>query len=188
MRRRPGFSTAEILVSVAVIAILTAVLVPAVASNIGRARVHSAQESLEAVTEAILSFREDVGTGGGTIGYPAGLGQLVAPIANPAANLCGSDYNGGQEGRWDGPYLNRAIPAAGLPIGIGTVATTFGVVAAAGGIDYLTIDVVNVVDEDAIALDGTVDDADGAAAGTVRWTIAGSGLVTVSWLLPFPDC
>lgn len=188
LSRRRGFSTAEILVAIAVIAILASVLVPAVVTAVGRARVRSAQQSLEAISDAIATFEDNVGTGGNRIGYPSTLDQLVVPITTASANICGDTYLGGQVNGWDGPYLHRPIPASGLPISVGTVAATFGVLIDASAIDFLTVDVSDVTDEDAAALDRRIDGGDGATAGTLRWTAAGNGLVTLRWLFPYPDC
>jgi len=185
LRRRgsaPGFSLAEVLVALAVVAVLAAVIAPAIASLVTRARIDGAAETLEGISDAIVTFHDDVGE------YPQSMTQLVEPLVNGDQDICGNNYNGGERNRWAGPYWHRGIPAGGLPISIGSVNNNFFVLADPSGIDYMTPVVTNVTDDDATELDLKIDLGDGANAGTIRWQTAGGGLVSLGWIVPFPDC
>lgn len=181
-RLRRGFTLAEILVALAIMAILGAVIVPTIFSAVDRARVDGAVESLDAIGEAIALFVDQVN------GHPASLTQLVVPITGADADICGAGYNGGEQNRWAGPYLERAVAAGGVPLGVGTAANAFSVQADPSGIDYLRVDILEVAQEDAAALDRRLDEGDGPASGALRWTGPVGGLVTAHYLVPFPDC
>lgn len=170
----------EVLVTLAIMAVLGAVTVPVLLGTVGRSRIDAGRESLEAVGEAVRLFRDAVGA------TPASLDQLVTPITGADADICGDSYHGGERNRWAGPYLDRALSPNGVPIAVGTVAPAFGVLNDPTGIDYLRIDLLQVLDEDASALDARIDDGDGSGAGALRWT--GSGLITAHYLIPFRDC
>ena len=182
MHHPRGFTITEILVALAIMAVLGALIVPTIFSSVDRARADGAVESLEAIGDAVALFADRVNE------YPATLTQLVEPITAGDTDICGAAYTGGEQNRWDGPYLDRAISATGVPLGVGTAANALGVVSHPSGIDYLAVQVDPVLEEDAEALDHRIDDGDGATAGALRWTAPASGFVTASYLIPFPDC
>ena len=66
-------------------------------------------------------------------------------------------------------------------------ADAFTVLPDPSGIDWLRIEIQEVLPEDAAALDRRIDDGDGAVDGALRWTAAGD-YVTARYLIPFPDC
>ena len=92
---RRAFTLIEILVVIAVIAILASLVAPSVFQHVGTARSTTARSQLEMLATALDAYRLDTGR------YPTseqGLGSLmVAPgMDAPAA--------------WRGPYLRRAVP------------------------------------------------------------------------------
>ena len=176
-----GFTVVEILVAMAILVILGALLVPAIIGTVDRARVEGAEDSLDAIADGITLFADQVNE------YPASLTQLVVPITGADTDICGATYTGGEQNRWAGPYLDRALPATGVPVGVGTADNAFGVLADPSRIDYLQVVIREVLPEDASALDQRIDGGDGASAGALRWT-AGADLVTAYYLIPFPDC
>ena len=176
-----GFTVVEILVAMAILVVLGALLVPAIVGTVDRSRVESAEDSLEAIAEAILLFADRVNE------YPASLTQLVVPISGADTDICGATYTGGERNRWAGPYLDRALPDTGVPVGVGTADNALGVRADPSRIDYLQVVIREVVPEDARALDERIDGGDGPDAGALRWA-AGADLVTAYYLIPFPDC
>lgn len=94
--RRAGFTLIEILVVVAVIAILAGLVTPMVFRNVADAKVSSARAQLELFATALDAYRLDTDV------YPStaqGLAALrVAPAGEPAAR------------GWRGPYLRKAPP------------------------------------------------------------------------------
>lgn len=176
-----GFTLIEVLVALAILVVLGALIVPSIIATVDRSRIDGAEESLEAIADAIDLFADQVDE------YPASLSQLVVPITGGDTDVCGATYNAGEQNRWSGPYLDRALAGSGVPVGVGTAADAFSVLTDASGIDYLQVVVQDVLPEDAEALDRRIDDSDGQSVGAFRWAAAGD-YVTAYYLIPFPDC
>lgn len=180
---RRGFTVVELVVALAIMALLGALVVPAILASVDRARIDAAEESLHAIADAVNLFADRVQV------YPGTMTQLVIPIETTDTHICGGNYDNGDVGQWGGPYLDRALAADGVPIGIGTVQNDFEIRADPSGIDYLQPVVVDVLLEDADGLDTRVDGGDGPSSGAVRWEAAPqAGFATLYYLIPFPDC
>jgi len=92
---RGGFTLIEMLVVVAIIAVLAAVVAPEVFRNVGDANTNAAKSQIEMLSLALDQYRLD------SHAYPSteqGLAALrtAPPGAGPA---------------WRGPYLRRPVPA-----------------------------------------------------------------------------
>lgn len=175
--------------TLAILFVLGALVVPSIVATADRSRVDGAEDSLSAIREAIGLFSEHVGK------RPASLRQLVVPITASAVampgtdtDICGATYSVGEQARWAGPYLDRALSASGIPLGVGTAENALSVLPDPSGIDYLQIVVQDVLVEDAEALDRRMDGGDGPGSGAFRWDAAAPGFVTARSLIPFPDC
>lgn len=179
---RHGFTLVEMLVALSIMIVLGALVVPSIIATVDRSRAEAAEESLEAIADAVELFADRVDE------YPATLDQLVIPVTGADSPICGGSYTGGEQNRWAGPYLDRALTATGVPIGVGTVQNAFTVLADPSGIDYLRVGVRDVLVEDARALDQRIDAADGASGGALRWSPATDPYVIAYYLIPFPDC
>lgn len=93
MRRQgadAGYTLTEMLVVVAVIALIAALLTPGVISQLGRARAKSAQLQLDNISASLEAFLSDVGR------YPTEQEGLQALVVEPA----------GLKG-WTGPYVKN---------------------------------------------------------------------------------
>lgn len=86
--RDAGYTLVEVLVVMAIIALIAAALTPSLIGQMGRARAKTAQVQLENLAAAVESFRSDVGR------YPTNAEGLNALLAQP----------GGVDG-WVGPYV-----------------------------------------------------------------------------------
>lgn len=180
-RSQPGFTLLEVVVWVAVLTILAVSLTPPLVAGLDRARRDAGLDALQDIETGVTTFEGDIGK------YPPGLGQLLEPLVNGDADICGDNYNGGQRNGWDGPYFHHPLPATGWVISLGTVQPDFLFFDL--GTSALMVVAVDDVDEaDALGLDASVDDSDGSNAGTIRWTVAGDGLVTLGYVIPIPSC
>jgi prepilin-type N-terminal cleavage/methylation domain-containing protein len=177
---RPGYSLIEVLVTISLFTVIAVILLPVLFTSSTGERLDKADEDLKEITDALAAFYADVGR------WPGAMTQLVSPIAGGDQDICGNTY-GGRRTRWAGPYLQKVLPAGGLPVGVGTALDTFehGV---GPTIDYLRIVVTDVAGSDALALDHSIDGSDGAASGTVQWAGVTSGVVTLYWTVPITRC
>ena len=93
--RQDGFTLIEIMVVMAIIAMLAAMVGPRLIRQQEKAAVKAAQAQVERLGTALDTYRLDMGR------YPTtqeGLGALMQPPG------------GGGGSRWDGPYLNKDVP------------------------------------------------------------------------------
>lgn len=85
MRKQTGFTLMELLVVMAILAMLAALVGPALFGNIGRGQQTTAASQISNLESALDTYRLDVGS------YPESLSGLVT-------NNSGSP-------RWNGPYI-----------------------------------------------------------------------------------
>lgn len=173
---RRGFTLVEILVALAIGIVLAAAVLPSLIGGVDRSRVTETAESLRGISQAMTAMYEDVGQ------YPGRLSHLTAGITTDAISGCGGQY-GAAAATWAGPYLNRTVPTAGLPLpsGVARDALTF----VAGPPPVLRIHVDNVTERDALELNRMLDGDADAAAGGVRWgAVDASGLTELIYARP----
>jgi prepilin-type N-terminal cleavage/methylation domain-containing protein len=107
--RRCGFTLPEVLVTVAVVVVLAAVLVPAVVQFAGKGDKPSLLESISTFRSALSAFHLDIGK------YPADLRQLITPITTSdswiddsqraTGTVLEQSYEASDVAKWHGPYL-----------------------------------------------------------------------------------
>jgi general secretion pathway protein G len=114
-RRRRGFTLAEVLVSITLVAVLGAVVVPSVAGQIKKGDPTRTGNDFLAVRGAVEQYLSDVRR------YPRSITQLTAAITTADGPLPGtatSSYGAAEVMRWRGPYLSKDGVAA-LKTGFG---------------------------------------------------------------------
>jgi len=114
-KSRKAFTLPEVLVTIALIAALAAVVVPAVASQLKKGDPTRVGSDVAAIRTATEQFLTDVRR------YPGGVQQLTAPITasmSPVTGTAQGTYGAADVARWKGPYLTKDS--------IGVVATGFG--------------------------------------------------------------
>ena len=180
---RGGFTFIEMIVGLAIMVIVAATITPALLGVVDKERRDAALTSLTGISDAVAAFRADVNE------YPGLLTQLTTPIGSEP-DLCGANYSGGEQGDWEGPYLNRVVPPTGLPIGIGRARNQLTRFPNTNNPSHMILTVDSVVIEDALALNRRLDaDGDDGTANAVRWTMlsAADGLVTLGFWGPIQD-
>ena len=111
--RRRGFTLPEVLVTITIVAVLAAVVVPAVLNQVSKGDNAALAGDVGALRTAISNFTTD------TRNYPRYIGQLVTPITTADSNLTGSTYATAAVNAWKGPYFPTS-----QSVGTGTYSTT----------------------------------------------------------------
>jgi prepilin-type N-terminal cleavage/methylation domain-containing protein len=108
---RKGFTLPEILVSITLVAILAAVVVPTITSQVKKGDPTRVGNEYMAVRGGVEQFLSDVRR------YPASIGQLTNVITTSNAPLNGTalaNYGAPEVARWRGPYITKDSVAAAL--------------------------------------------------------------------------
>lgn len=184
VRHRPGFSLAEILVAIAIIALLLAVIVPTVTSRIRDGQGSAIARTVSSLRDGLLEYRADVRR------YPTHLRYLSAAPGS-ATDICGQAVPASFLANWKGPYVNRAIGTTGIKVDEATVldsivrtpttftATTTGVLAIR--VEEVDSAVARLIERDHdVAADFT--------AGTIRWTNVANGVGILQLVVPVRGC
>ena len=108
---RVGFTLAEVLVSVIVVAIMAAVVIPVIFGRINDSSIRRKATTLSVLAQAIMTYHDNVGM------WPSTLTQLTTkPVAGTSTNICAGAMANKDVARWYGPYLSTPVPSTGLVI------------------------------------------------------------------------
>jgi prepilin-type N-terminal cleavage/methylation domain-containing protein len=157
-----GFTLIEILVALAIVAVIAAVSIPALHSHIEESRIKRMAVDLTSIAQAIREYEKHVGT------YPTDLSELTTqPVAGTDKNSCGVILTGPEVALWKGPYLPSAAPY------IEGEDTIFGNLKRKNGStknpDILQIAVRQPPMTTALKLDSLFDGDGDLSAGTITW-------------------
>lgn len=182
--RRAGFTLPEVLVTVAIVAILAAVVVPAVTNQISKGETGSVASAVTSYSTGVTAFVTDVRR------YPQYLSQLTNKIQNTDNDLDNRPYGAASASGWRGPYTSAVTHTLGdsAPIGLAAYAvdtlrdTTLGSGATARR--YMVMSIATGDTSVARQIDVLLDRGDGNAAGVLQWGVT-SDSVTVRRLRYF---
>lgn len=166
--RRSGFTLPEVLVTVAIVAVLAAVVVPAVTQQIGKADSPGFTSSANSLRTAITSFVSDVKK------FPGDIEDLqvqptVADFELSATGAAGTTYSAATVARWRGPYDNSGGTTGTLLIGYGW--STTSVVYDSLGYVVVALSKAGADSTDANALEVAIDGGGvgSNATGSIRY-------------------
>ncbi|MEX2154826.1 MAG: prepilin-type N-terminal cleavage/methylation domain-containing protein [Gemmatimonadaceae bacterium] len=178
--RRGGFTLPEVLVTVAIVAVLAAAVVPTVVNQMSKGEAGAAAADLNALSNAVITFIAD------TRRYPADLADLnTVPLAADV-DLRGAAYGASAVASWKGPYLSttQTLTAGFDFAGLGLHANNALVAPATGNGFHITISILETGHTAAslVAADRAIDGGDGVSdpncaapsasstAGKLTWT------------------
>lgn len=181
-----GFTTAEILVSLAIIAVLTAVVMPVVTQRILHARTSALSQTLFGLSQGIAEYKKAVSL------YPGQLTLLTTtPTVGVATDACGNLLTQSNINNWRGPYVSRQILSTGIPMGDGLIQNSM-TRTTSGTSTVLLINTSDVDTKMATDLEADLDNPPPAVpnplTGTVRYTTPVGGQVTLSYSIPISGC
>jgi prepilin-type N-terminal cleavage/methylation domain-containing protein len=189
-RTRAAFTLPELLVTISLIAVLGAVVVPAVAGQLKKGDPGRISGDVAAIRSAAEQFLTDVRQ------YPAAIQQLTAPInasMSPLSSTSQSTYGSADIARWRGPYLTKdSIGAVLTGFGwtfkpnfeVDSLAPT-GSASIAGGQRYMVMKVIMPVKDSisAKSLDSQYDDGN-LQTGLIRYRASAAADTLKFLLLP----
>lgn len=191
---RPGFSLAEVIVTIAILALLATVVVRSTSGVADRERVKESIETLERLSFAIFRFDLVVAR------FPRRITHLHTRITgSPETSICSAvTYTSSQQSTWEthpfgGPFWEYPTAASGFPIPIGMVSDTMVrspliAINTARSFGILQIVVREVSDDDVVEMNLLVDRDGSSTQGAIRWTPDGAGANTMTWNIPIAGC
>lgn len=177
-----GFTLAEILVALALIALLAAVLLPTVAGQILKGDAARVMQDLDAVRSGADQFLADVHR------YPgkySDLSKLITTAPATHLDINANPYSSGLVAKWAGPYVQKDTQSAVVISGFGgSIINPFIKTLNTNGINYLTVQIVGITGVDFDKIDLQVDGPSAAprTTGLLRWITGGVNPDTTKYL------
>lgn len=147
-----GFTLAEILVALALIALLAAVLLPTVAGQILKGDASRVSQDLEGVRAGVSQFLADVHR------YPGKYSDLSKAITTTDTDINGAVYSSGLTKSWAGPYITKDTINSVIPTGFGgEIHNVFVKMPNTNGIQYVNVRVFGIAAADFDKIDAQID-------------------------------
>lgn len=188
---RRGFTVLEILIGIALIAIMSAAVIPALMGRVRDAQTSALGQSLFSLSQAIFEYRKAVTS------YPGELVLLATKPLGTNTDLCGNNIGTGNANSWRGPYVSRELVSGGIGIGDAQIVNTLRRTPAAPALPTsLYIDVTMVDTLTAVDLEAQFDGDANPGTGSIRYSngpvgsipAAAPGTVTLSYAMPVNGC
>jgi prepilin-type N-terminal cleavage/methylation domain-containing protein len=174
-RARRGFTLAEILVTVALLAAIAAIVMPTIAGQVGKADPQRLGNDALGIRGAVEQFVNDVGQ------YPNNINELTTRIVANNAGSVGAIYGQfsvAERDKWKGPYVSKdasAILKTGFDstfntsLNVDTLGTSGLSEATATNPRFLTL-CIALDSASAVKVDAMFDD-NNLSTGVFRWTL-----------------
>lgn len=170
LRRRRGFTLPEVLVTLAIVATLTAVLLPALNNQLSKGDASRVTNDIVAIRTAVGAFTSDVRR------YPSALVQLKTKPGSTDLDVLGNQFGGTLIHRWRGPYLSKDLDGSNaMPTGYGAIISATMGQTTYNGIPYLNIQITGLTTEEFNNIDQIIDET--ASSSTGQLTLSGTTAV-----------
>lgn len=193
-RRDWGFTLMEILVALAILAVLSAVMLPSLVKQFESASGANLAQDIRAINSGIQNFRENVGR------YPSSIYQLYA-LSSTDTDLCGLTISTTNAAQWRGPYfsltpINNSTALAagdariGLDITRSPVTTSSSTVMdGTGAFSITSVDTLVAANVENVFDGGTSANTTGSVSYVKSGTTTGSSQQgTVTFIFPVRGC
>lgn len=177
--RRKAMTIVEVLIALAILAIIAAVLLPTTAGQLRDGHATALANQLANLRDAIGNYRQNVGA------YPVSLTQLTTQPVVGDDDACGANLSNPELAAWRGPYINQNI-VGNMPVGNAVVVAALTRVTVAGTTGLLRIRAAGVDTDIASQLEAQFDGNANFTTGTVLWTAAGDD--TLTFQIPVRGC
>jgi prepilin-type N-terminal cleavage/methylation domain-containing protein len=168
--KRRGFTLAEVLVSLTLIAVLAAVVVPTVRGRMQDGYESAVVHEFSNLASAISAYRQDVGH------YPPQLNYLTSLTTGPT-DFCGNNLSASDSAKWRGPYVSRIITSA-ASYTIAQKDTVQNLLTRPGGNPAIIQIVINGADTaTARNVDLKIDGVVNKTSGTMQWSVNGNATI-----------
>lgn len=192
-KRRTGLTVAEMIVVMAIIAVLAAMMMPAMRGRSVHADAVALTNTLSGLRQGIQGYRLHTGW------YPSSIFQLVAIPGqqnSPLTTSCGGALASATvQAAWRGPYISQQVGTGGIQTAGMAIAPDFTrdtvVVAGFTGdiVGSLRINVLGVTQTIAERVDGAFDGGSfSAASGAVTWADTGATPGVLVFRIPVSGC
>ncbi len=163
-KARRGFTLPEVLVTIAIVATLTAVLLPALNNQLSKGDAGRLTSDLVAVQTAVGAFTSDVRR------YPRILTDLKTKPSDTADDILNNDYTASLVAKWRGPYLSKDLANNdSLQTGFGASIKGTFTSSTYNGIQYLTISVAPLTQKEFENIDQIIDEAISSSGGQLTF-------------------
>jgi prepilin-type N-terminal cleavage/methylation domain-containing protein len=182
---RPGFTLTEVLVALAIIAVIAAVMLPSLGRQITASNSSNLSQNLKTINDALQKYRENVGY------YPDQLVLLTTKPTTSNTDACGATLSSTDVALWEGPYLSLTVTTNGIQSGDAVIrnlltrtpANTSSSTVMEGTLSVLADSVPSKVYDD---LEGNFDAGTADPnAGTVQYN---SSLHLLTFVIPITGC
>ena len=116
--RRRGFTAVEILVALAIVAVLSAIVVPEVVGRVRESRQSALSQTFFGLSQGIAEYKKAVTR------YPSRLSLLTVAPGAGATDACGDTLSLANKNNWRGPYVSRQLLATGTRMGDAQISDT----------------------------------------------------------------